>query len=532
MVRFIQQRFFHKHIFENKKRNILIVSVFDIDENKYKYIKNYQGEKGLYITEPIKNLSSLNDNYYWVYKLYIENCFDYIFGCIENNDSNQFKYPLYLNENNFNIEDKSVYDKLNNYVKNTNIETLKNKNFCCLINSWDTPAKTRTVMYENLINIKHISCPGKLFNNCSNRELNRIGKRNYIKKFIFNICSENFDNANINGYITEKLMDCCLGGAIPIYCGWFDEIDGCIFNKERIIFYDSSDQTSINKAFTRVQQLVNNKEELYEFYKKPIFCENAHNIVYNMQTKLGDFLNYSSNKIKTFVICNKEKESERFDYLNKQIKTLGIDTFLEIKILDNLTWSDDITDNFITTMCKTDKSMIQHGRTMSKKPLSKAEISLFMNHLNCLEYIVKNVDNENCLILESDIIFKRGIRNNLFLIRDISKRLKNWDIINIGEGQEIYMKSLGYPKTTPYIIDGYKMYPENISRCAEAIYWNYHSISKILSKFYLEKDINGPFDTYLDVFSSIEYNNFNIYWSENTSFVQGSIKRLFKSHLR
>ena len=58
MVYFIKQRFFHKDIFENKKRNILIVSVFDIDENKYKYIKNYQGEKGLYITEPIKNLSS------------------------------------------------------------------------------------------------------------------------------------------------------------------------------------------------------------------------------------------------------------------------------------------------------------------------------------------------------------------------------------------------------------------------------------------------------------------------------------------
>ena len=92
----------------------------------------------------------MNDNYYWVYKLYIENCFDFIFGCIENNGSNQFKYPLYLNENNFNIEDKSVYDKLNNYVKNTNIETLKNKEFCCLINSWDTHAKTRTIMYEKI----------------------------------------------------------------------------------------------------------------------------------------------------------------------------------------------------------------------------------------------------------------------------------------------------------------------------------------------------------------------------------------------
>ena len=47
---------------------------------------------------------------------------------------------------------------------------------------------------------------------------------------------ENYDNDTYNGYITEKLMDCCLGGAIPIYAGWFDEYDAQIFNKTELYF--------------------------------------------------------------------------------------------------------------------------------------------------------------------------------------------------------------------------------------------------------------------------------------------------------
>lgn len=531
MVYFIQQRFFHKHIFENKKRNILIVSVFDIDENKYKYIKNYQGEKGLYITEPIKNLSSFSDNYYWVYKLYIENCFDYIFGCIENNDSNNFKYPLYFNENNFNIDDKSIYDKLNNHVKNTNIETLKNKDFCCLINSWDTHAKTRTIMYEKLINIKHISCPGKLFNNCSNIELNKIGKSNYIKKFIFNICSENFDNDNINGYITEKLMDCCLGGAIPIYCGSLDNEDLNIFNKDRIIFYNSKDKNSINNAFKKVKELFEDSIKLCKFYNQPVFNKNAIETVTKLNIKLNTFLDMCKPKLKTIIICNKKKEPERYNFLIKQINILGLNSFLDIHFLENIIWKDDITELMIKQLCKTDKSMIKHNRSMKIKPLSKGEISLFLNYINCLQYIFNNF-NENCLTLESDVVFKKNIRKKIEKITNNSRQLHSWDIINVGEGQQDYMKKQGYPKTIPQIIDNYNFYKENINRCTEGLYWNYNSIKKILVNFEKEKDINGPIDTYLDVYSDNLNNNFNIYWSEDTIVKQGSINRLFKSHLR
>ena len=61
--------------------------------------------------------------------------------------------------------------------------------------------------------------------------------------------------------------------------------------------------------------------------------------------------------------------------------------------------------------------------------------------------------------------------------------------------------------------------------------WNYNSINKFITYFKSNNDINGPFDTVLDVFS-LENDNFNIYWSEKTLFVQGSIKNKFNSHLR
>lgn len=531
MVYFIQQRFFHKNIFENNKRDILIISVFDIDENKYKYIKNYQGEKGLYITEPIKNLSSINDHYYWVYKLYIENQFDYIFGCIENNNLNYIKYPLYLNENNFNVKNKEIYNEINNCVNSINIEKLNKKKFCCLINSWDTNQKTRTIMFEKLSNIGQIDCPGKLFNNCSNKELNRIGKNNYIKDYIFNICSENFDNNNISGYITEKLMDCCLGGAIPIYCGWLDNIDLNIFNKNRIIFYNSKDEKSVTDAYNKIKELMNNYDNLCIFYNQPVFNENAYKTITDLSIKLDTFLNISIPKIKTIIICNKKKEPERYNFIMKQVNILGLNSFMDIHILNNFTWGDNISKQMIKTFCKTDKSMIIHGRSMKKKPLNNGEISLFLNHIIALKYSNKNF-NENVLILESDVIFKKNIKQNIKKIINNSSKLDNWDIMNVGEGHKDYMSQLGYPKSKPQIIDNYNFYKENINRCTEGLYWNYNSIKKILVHFEKEKDINGPIDTYLDVYSDNENNNFNIYWPEDTIVKQGSINKMFKSYLR
>jgi hypothetical protein len=258
----------------NDNIDFLISGPF-INNEYHNIIKNKNCIKILYITEPIE----INYPYSLCYDLYKNNIFNIIIGCVENN-LNSIKYPLYMYH--INLENKNIFNNINNYVKECSLD----KKFCTLINTHDT-WNTRIPIYNKIINIGNIDCPSNLLNNCSNEELNRIGNTEYIKKYLFNICSEN-TLTSINGYITEKLINCCLGGAIPIYCGWFDDIDDKIFNKNRILFYDLNNEKSINNVYDKVKELIEDTDKLNNFYRMHVFMENAdytckemHNNLFN-----------------------------------------------------------------------------------------------------------------------------------------------------------------------------------------------------------------------------------------------------------
>jgi len=273
--------FFNLNLNTNKK--ILIIGPHIKNDHLNIINDPYFDIKILVIFEPIKN----NLSNYQLCLTIVNNINLYklnIFGSVNHNIlEKKFKYPLYLIQWGFDYNQYNQFLKANNYIKDCNLEE---KKFCCLINRWD-PENHRTKIYNKLITIDKIFCPSVLLNNCSNDELNNIGKSNYINKFLFNICSENYDNNNIDGYITEKLMDCCLGCAIPIYAGWFDEYDEKIFNKNRIIFYNSNNNESINDVFIKVKELIDNKEKLLNFYRQPIFCDTAFDTIQKLK---NDFL--------------------------------------------------------------------------------------------------------------------------------------------------------------------------------------------------------------------------------------------------
>tara|TARA_Y100000992_G_scaffold266952_2_gene205208 strand:+ start:5472 stop:6338 length:867 start_codon:yes stop_codon:yes gene_type:complete len=251
-----------KHFFKSIEKDFLIV--FPIGYYNSETVRKSKLKTILFITEPIANC----DHYKDIYKDYKNNYFDIIFGCINHDPvNNRFKFPLYLHNNNFHLNYRNLIT--NDLVKNMSYDDILSKKFCALINRWD-PDNIRTDMYNCLIELEKITCPSKLLNNCSNEELNKIEKHNYLKQFKFNICSENFGNT-LDGYITEKLNDSCLGCSIPIYCGNFDEIDGKIFNKNRILFYDYKDKESLNKVYLKVKYLLNNNDEFVRFYKQDIY---------------------------------------------------------------------------------------------------------------------------------------------------------------------------------------------------------------------------------------------------------------------
>ena len=263
-------KIFFKKYLKNDKRYLVMGP--RITNNNLRLLNDDNFDiKLIVIFEPIKhfehfkNVNKIIDNYKNYKNLYL-------FGCVENKpNENKIKFPLYMMERFPIYENPNQYfSTANNFIYNTDILS---KNFCCLINRWD-PDNHRTKMHNILKKINTIHCPSNLLHNCSKSLLDKIGKPNYINNFLFNICSENYDNTK-EGYITEKLMDCCLGGAIPIYAGWFDEYDEKIFNKNRIIFYNSKDETSYEKVYNQVKELLENKEKLNTFYRQPVFCNTA-----------------------------------------------------------------------------------------------------------------------------------------------------------------------------------------------------------------------------------------------------------------
>ena len=256
---------------------IIIGSFVSLDE--YNLIKTLKCKKILYLTEPIQNF------YQFTYQLYLENEFNIIFGNI-NHDiiNNNYKFPLYITY--IDYRNNLLYEYSNYNVKNCNN---REKKFCCLINRHDV-GNTRTNIYNSLKDIDNISCPSNLFNNCSNEELNSIGNYEYVRQFKFNICSENFITS-IPGNITEKLIIACIAGAIPIYCGFFDDIDEKIFNKNRILFYDPFNNETINEVKNKVIYLLNNEEEFNNFYKQDVFCENAFEIIKDLDNNVINMFN-------------------------------------------------------------------------------------------------------------------------------------------------------------------------------------------------------------------------------------------------
>lgn len=243
--------------------NVLIVGNF-ITPPEMQQIMGFSKCIVLYIAEPIMKFQMC----YYAGELYKRSQYHYLFGCVDNKPFSRVKFPLYYTSFKHSPD---VFDKTNDYVKSCDPTK---KKFATLISRHDL-GNIREPIYKFLLKIGHIACPGPLFNNCLNEEVNRIGNPEYIKQFIFNICPENF-GASHSGYITEKLMNACLGGAIPIYYGDLDKLDERVFNKNRILFVDPNKLMGLYNA---VKELLSDSTKLVEFYKQDVFMPGAYEVM-------------------------------------------------------------------------------------------------------------------------------------------------------------------------------------------------------------------------------------------------------------
>lgn len=164
--------------------------------------------------------------------------------------------------------------------------------FCSFIYSqdtWGAYAPIRRDFCKTLMEqYARVDCPGKILHNVDAPELAarnaaeswHDSKVKYLGKFKFNIA---FENSNVLGYMTEKLIDPFAADTVPIYCGSFGKVSP--FPKEAMIC--ANDYPDFDSLIARICE-VNENDELYlEMLSKNPFRNGFKG---EFKRRLADFL--------------------------------------------------------------------------------------------------------------------------------------------------------------------------------------------------------------------------------------------------
>lgn len=198
--------------------------------------------------------------------------------------SHVLRYPLWLAYYGYFSEiDK---DKIKMGLKE--FEAAKNfsrNKFCALIASHDRwSGGIRGLLYDACSTIGEVKCPGKLFHNDDTLKVDYQNRKiDYLRQFKFNICPENY---SVRGYVTEKIFDSLLAGAIPIYSGGErEDIEHDVLNQNIIIRYYGDNLQEVKE---KIKFLENNDFAYKEFLKQQTFMDTAVDWIYERNMKLKE----------------------------------------------------------------------------------------------------------------------------------------------------------------------------------------------------------------------------------------------------
>jgi hypothetical protein len=153
------------------------------------------------------------------------------------------------------------------------------KEFCAFVHS-NGNCKTRNDFFIFLCNnYKKVNSYGKLMNNMGKIEnLDWTGDEQIklFSKHKFILCFENSRDDN-DYYITEKIINAKLSGAIPIYWGTNKCLE--LFEKDSFLFLDESTNRDFKTLLNQIKDLDQNDEKyLMMRNKKLINLEKIKNI--------------------------------------------------------------------------------------------------------------------------------------------------------------------------------------------------------------------------------------------------------------
>lgn len=150
-----------------------------------------------------------------------------------------------------------------------------------LLLTWHMPYP-RWLMYHRLAELGAVEHPGPLGDirtffwcaalNCSEIPNTPRGKVLLLRRFRYSLCPE---NKHAPGYVTEKLVEAHLAGAVPLYYGDVAAFPD-VFNIKRVIVMRDADVDAGGGGFLeQVRQLETNLSRRREFFAEPVLAPTA-----------------------------------------------------------------------------------------------------------------------------------------------------------------------------------------------------------------------------------------------------------------
>ena len=462
-------------------------------------------------------------------------CKKELYTCVlwgERNHKNVVNLPLfvaYAYTNGFlpALENKKVVE----------IESVPKNDVCVIISN---PAgKTRNAFLNELEKNMNVCYAGRYRNNIGGKSMpydyNTKEFLNFIGQFKFIVSME---NSKEDTYITEKIVHGMLAHTIPIYWG-SDKVHD-YFNPSRFICLEEDD---IQSTVREIMSIRDDHTKWLQMVNSPVFANNRlERTIEAVSRDIRCVLRSSgcwSNIERVFCVCNPEFEPDRYEMLKKLFMSQNIHS-------DNVHYLSSTYKHTITEYIYNENIKDQLVLRLRKNPMKKGELSLFLNYIEVLEYIVRNYKDGNFLVFESDVMLSKDISRFTDFMNKIKD--KDWGLIHLGLydnrmwGDPNFKSPTGYGARQFYQneciedittrTDEYRLSRKYYTRCCDSFLWRYNSIQLFL-KYMKNEDTNFgiPFDYYLCNF--LEHNNeCKHYWSENEFFKQGSNLGLIQTTLQ
>jgi hypothetical protein len=184
----------------------------------------------------------------------------------------------------------NYYESYKHKIKPSIITPFENKKFCLMINRSNLNSDIRD--FYNLLTtigpVDNIS----LFDNVISQKscYNSVELLNVFNKYKFILC---FENSYQNGYVTEKIFNCFLSGAIPIYKGAPNILE--YFSETSFINVNHTNESDETEFLEKIKYIATNETEYNKFTNsniitptyndenyKTLFSRFIHNKLYNI----------------------------------------------------------------------------------------------------------------------------------------------------------------------------------------------------------------------------------------------------------